>query len=142
MARIATATGVPWRTVAAILGGLQALGTTAYAAALAVSTRQSSGWMMPGSRQAVAVSLVAEYVLYAAAIATVSLGLAKGRRWAFTPFLVVQAFLVVAVGSTLAQSDNPKYAAAGYGIIAIAVAAAGSAVASQAVRPTSSSVSD
>lgn len=123
-----------WRVTAVVLGWLQAVGTTAYAAALAVSTRHSSGWTMPGSRQAVAVSLVLEYVLYAGAISTVTIGFAKGRRWAFTPFLVIQAFLVIAVGSTLAQSGNPKYSVAGYSIIAIAALAASSAVVSHGFR--------
>jgi hypothetical protein len=127
---------------AVLVGGLQAAGTAVYALALAFSTRHSSGWTIVGSRQAAAVSLVVEYVLYAGAIAAVTIGLARDRRWAFTPFLVIQAFLVIAVGSTLAQSGNPAYIPAGYAIIAIAVTAAVFAVLAQVRRRDNSSAAD
>lgn len=122
------------RAMAVGIGACQAVGTIVYAVVVAVSTRHTSGWTMPGSRSAAAVSLVIEYLLYAAAICVVVFGLARSRGWAATPFLLIQALLVIAVGGTLVQSGNASYVPTGVAIMVTSTLAGMGAVVAEVAR--------
>lgn len=79
--------------------GLEVLGLLAYAVALAVSVHADGGKVSVGP------VLVSLYVIYAALLALVGRGLARGRHWARTPYGLAQAFGLI-VAYTLAHGTG------------------------------------
>ncbi len=86
----------------------------AYAVGIAVSAARS-----PGSVAAAPAEIVV-YLVLAIGIAACARGLWLRRRWARTPFGVVQLFGLV-VGWTLTQGDGDLVHRVGYAVLAVSV---------------------
>lgn len=99
---------------AAVLGALEAAAIVAYAVGIAVSAARS-----PGSVAAAPAEIVV-YLVLAIGIAACARGLWLRRRWARTPFGVVQLFGLV-VGWTLTQGDGDLVHRVGYAVLAVSV---------------------
>jgi hypothetical protein len=99
---------------AVVLGGIEALAITAYAVGIGVAAAQS-----PGSVAAAPAEIVL-YLIFAAGVAVCVRGLWRHRRWARTPFGVVQIFGLV-VGWTLTQGDGDVVHRVGYAVLALSV---------------------
>jgi len=100
--------------VAIAIAAVEALAVLAYAAGIALS-----GVANPDSVAAPAVEVVI-YLIFAVGIGLVVKGLLQGRRWARTPFVVVQLFGLV-TGWTLVQGDGDTTHRLGYAVIAVSV---------------------
>jgi len=108
-------TGRPAALLVAIaIAAVEALAVLAYAAGIALS-----GFANPDSVAAPGVEVVI-YVIFAVGIGLVVKGLLQGRRWARTPFVVVQLFGLV-TGWTLVQGDGDSTHWLGYAVMAVSV---------------------
>jgi hypothetical protein len=104
------------------IAALEALAVLAYAAGIALS-----GFANPDSVAAPAVEVVI-YLLFAIGIGLVVKGLWQRRRWARTPFIVVQLFGLV-TGWTLLQGDGDGTHGLGWAVLALSVVGLGCALA-------------
>ena len=104
----------PTLLVVLAVAALEALAVLAYAAGIALSGLQN-----PDSVAAPAVEVII-YLLFAIGIGLVVKGLWQRRRWARTPFLVVQLFGLV-TGWTLLQGDGDGTHLLGWAVMAVAV---------------------
>lgn len=104
------------------IAAVEALAVLAYAAGIALS-----GVANPDSVAAPAVEVVI-YVVFAIGIGLVVKGLVQLRRWARTPFIVVQLFGLV-TGWTALQGDGDGTHLIGWAVLAVSVIGIGCALA-------------
>lgn len=104
----------PTLLVVLAVAALEALAVLAYTAGIALSGLQN-----PDSVAAPAVEVII-YLLFAIGIGLVVKGLWQRRRWARTPFVVVQLFALV-TGWTLLQGDGDGTHVFGWVVLGLAV---------------------
>ena len=104
------------------VAAVEALAVLAYTLGIALSGIQN-----PGSVAAPAVEALI-YLVFALGIALVVKGLWQARRWARTPFVVVQLFALV-TGWTLLQGDGDSTHLLGWAVLVLAVLGLGCALA-------------
>ena len=100
--------------VAIAIAAVEALAVLAYAAGIALS-----GFANPDSVAAPAVEVVI-YLIFAVGIGLVVKGLLQNKRWARTPFVVVQLFGLV-TGWTLVQGDGDSTHLLGWAVIVVSI---------------------
>jgi hypothetical protein len=108
--------------LAIAIAAVEGLAVLAYAAGIALS-----GFANPESVAAPAVEVLI-YVLFAIGIGLVVKGLVQNRRWARTPFVVVQLFGLV-TGWTLLQGDGDGTHLLGWAVLVVSAVGLGCALA-------------
>lgn len=99
---------------------LESLGLLGYGVAIGVFAERHGG------RVSVAPVLVGLYVIFAVLLGLVGRGVASGRRWARTPFVLAQVFaLIVAYTLLHGTGATPHVAGAIVGIIGVIGIASG-----------------
>ena len=107
-----------WRRASAWVNWAQAAGLVAVAAQVAVAAPHTKGWTADVPRSRVAVSEVAVYLVFAAAVAWLGWRVRLGRGRVWTPCALIQVFTLVA-GWPLVTSDQPGYRFAGVATLAV-----------------------
>lgn len=110
-----------WRRVGAALVWAEAAGLAAVAVSALVAAPHTTGWTSDVPRARVAASEVVIYLLFAAGVSWLGLRVLRGRGRVWTPFVLIQAFALIAAWPMM-TSDLRGYQLAGALTIAVGVA--------------------
>jgi hypothetical protein len=104
-----------------VIAGMEALAALAALVGVVVAVLTGAARGLSGGGAGLALAEVAMWVLISAALVLVWLGLYRRRRAGRTPFLLVQAFVLVTV-PLIVGSDLVAYRVLGWALTAVAAA--------------------